>query len=552
MGTNTRNAAALLLFITTAASVSAQTAPPDPRSTAERLFYFRLNTVPADTASRDARARELADTLGVNSYALVYYAIPPAVISDSFKDFLQTANKARVDQQHGASPSASAATSAVARTGISSILDAALEAGAISQSVDQNVVTVRTNIDGLVRFLSNQEVFTPCPSGDPDCSASTAFKHVEVAASFNTSDGGTQTLSGTTVPATGTNAGTAVSFSALLNRQQFASATVRYAIMDARDLRSDAYRKKWLAWFEQNRPALSEAGAELLKYVDGVINRIQTIDKDGKPTSETRQNDQYTEWVAATRAALREARPTVEDWQNTFKARLDVLLDQMRKLDPDFDTKLLELSKAFVRYLAFRRDLSATLITDPALTAEFTYAEPQLQPKLYSARVAYAYSPKGTRGGGANAGTVTFNGAVELFQDPQPNGTGLGTSRWKDLQAAVQFDRPLGPANSAGQLSVGAYYQYQINPGIIVIPAGATTLPGTTIPLPASGTPLLGEKGSLFAVQGTLTLRLAGSVRIPIGVSWSNRTELVSGNQVRGHIGISFDTAQLFLLTGLR
>jgi hypothetical protein len=545
------NTAAVLLFLSAAASVSAQTGQPDPRSTAERLFYFRLDTVPADTEARGAKIQDLADTLGTNAYALVYYAIPPAVISDSFKDFLQTANKARLDQQHGASPSASAATSAVARTGISSILDAALEAGAMSQTVDQNVVTVRTNVDGLVRFLSNQEVFTPCPSGNPDCSTSTPFKHVEVAASFNTSDGGTQTLSGTTVPATGTNAGTPVSFSALLNKQQFASATVRYAIMDSRDLRSDAYRKKWLAWFESNRPALTAAGAELLRYVDTVINKVQTTDKDGKPTKDTRQPDQYTEWLAVTRAALREARPTVEEWQNTFKVRLDVLLDMMRKLDPDFDTKLLEASNAFVRYLALRRDLSATLITDPALTVELTYAEPQLQPKLYSARVAYAYSPKGQRGR-ANPGTITFNGAIELFQDPQPDGTGLSTSRWKDLQAAVQFDRPLGPADSAGQFSIGAYYQYQINPGIIVIPAGATTLPGTSITLPAAGTPLLGEKGALFAIQSTLTLRLGGIAKIPIGVSWSNRTELVSSNQVRGHIGISFDTAQLFLLAGVR
>jgi len=289
-----------------------------------------------------------------------------------------------------------------------------------------------------------------------------------------------------------------------------------------------------------------------VRYVGAVINtveatKVQTTDKDGKPLT----SDQYTEWGKETKTALQKATPTVEEWQNTLKVRLDILLDLMRKLDPNFDTKLFEASNAFVRYLALRRDLSATLITDPALTVELTVAEPQLQPKLYSARVAYAYSPKGQRGR-ANPGTITFNAAVELFQEPQPNGTGINTSRWKDLQAAVQFDRPLGPADSAGQFSIGAYYQYQINPGIIVIPAGATTLPGTSIQLPAAGTPLLGEKGALFAIQSTLTLRLGGIAKIPIGVSWANRTELVSGNQVRGHIGISFDTAQLFLLAGAR
>jgi hypothetical protein len=49
-----------------------------------------------------------------------------------------------------------------------------------------------------------------------------------------------------------------------------------------------------------------------------------------------------------------------------------------------------------------------------------------------------------------------------------------------------------------------------------------------------------------------LTLRIAGGVKVPIGFSWANRTELVTGSQVRGHVGITFDTAPLFLLNGLK
>src|SRR5262249_37765981 len=116
---------------------------------------------------------------------------------------------------------------------------------------------------------------------------------------------------------------------------------------------------------------------------------------------------------------------------------------------------------------------------------------------------------------------------------------------------ALQFDRPLGPADSGAQLSVGAYYQYQIHSGIIMIPSDATTLPGTNIALPPTGTPILAQRGSIFVAQAVMTLRLSTSgLKVPIGISWSNRTELLPGNEVRGHIGFTFDSTPLSLLTG--
>jgi len=536
--------AALLACLMSCERASAQTAQPDPRSLAERLYYFKLDEVlAAEAATRDARRDDVANVLRTHTYAFVYYAIPPTVISDSFKEFLQAASKARVDKQLGASPSAGAATSVVARTGIASLFDVALEAGALSQTVDQNVVTLRTNADGLVRFLSNQEVFSACPPSEPDCSSAGPFRNLELAASFNAGDAGTQAVNGKTP------AGTPIGLSALLNKQDFSSVTARYAVLNSRDIRSDDYRKKWLEWFQANSQTLGIAGADLLGYVSNLLEKVQTTSSTetvgGVPI------DQYTVWMRDTRAKLRDAQRTPTDWQLVMHERLDLLLATMRKLDPEVDSKLLDLSRAYARYLALRRDLAATLITDPALTLEFTYAEPQAQPRQYAARVAYAYSPKGATGA-ANPGTITFNGALEMWLDAQPSGTSPTTSRWKSAQAAVQFDRPLGPADSAGQLSVGAYYQYQFNPGVLLIPVGSTMLPGTTIPLPAAGTPVLGERGSVFAAQATLTIRLAGGMKVPIGVSWANRTELVTGNQVRGHIGVTFDTAPLFLLSGLR
>ena len=65
---------------------------------------------------------------------------------------------------------------------------------------------------------------------------------------------------------------------------------------------------------------------------------------------------------------------------------------------------------------------------------------------------------------------------------------------------------------------------------------------------------VLPSDGVIFASLDWLPtfVNIAGGMTIPMGFSWANRTELVPGSQVRGHVGISFDTAPLFLLNGLK
>jgi hypothetical protein len=152
-----------------------------------------------------------------------------------------------------------------------------------------------------------------------------------------------------------------------------------------------------------------------------------------------------------------------------------------------------------------------------------------------------------------NPGTITVNAGLDYYQDAQPTGAGLGTSHWKDAQAAVQFDRPLGPAGSASTFSASLYYQYQMHPNIFIVPPGPITIQGTTIPIRAAGLPLLSQPGSIVVAQATLTIRMASSgLKIPIGVAWSNRTELVPGNRFIGQIGFTFDSSPLLLMNALR
>jgi hypothetical protein len=53
--------------------------------------------------------------------------------------------------------------------------------------------------------------------------------------------------------------------------------------------------------------------------------------------------------------------------------------------------------------------------------------------------------------------------------------------------------------------------------------------------------------------DATVTVRTArNGVKIPVGFSWSNRTDLAKGSEFRGHIGLSFDSVPLLLLPRLK
>jgi hypothetical protein len=214
-------------------------------------------------------------------------------------------------------------------------------------------------------------------------------------------------------------------------------------------------------------------------------------------------------------------------------------------MHPDFDDRVLAARNAYSRYYANTQGGFA-LANQNMLTVQLSYQQPSLQPKLVNAKLVYAWSPK--KMGTVNPGTVTLNAGVSAYTQPQSTDTNGSTGRWHDAQLAVQFDRPID-SKGLSPFTLGGYFQYQISPGLVNIPAGATTPPGTTITLPANGLQLLGQKGTIAVAQASMTLQLPNSgIKIPIGVSWSNRTELLTGNEIRGHIGFSFDSHSLLLL----
>jgi len=134
------------------------------------------------------------------------------------------------------------------------------------------------------------------------------------------------------------------------------------------------------------------------------------------------------------------------------------------------------------------------------------------------------------------AWTVQRSGMVQL---PAPKDLdGL-----RDFQAAAQLDVPLGSAEKSLFSSSGigvpvlgvAYLSQKLND------TAAVSFAGNTFTL---------EPGWIHVLQGKVTIPLKGSgVKIPLSISFANRTELIKEKTIRGHIGLTFD---LDVLSALR
>ena len=514
------------------------------QSTTDPLAAFRIGT---NIAVPGFDPADFADVFGAYRQPFIDYlnakTSETTAFAATFRSMLKAVENGRVDEQEGGSPSAGGTVTAAERAGITGLLTAAIESGAMSQTFDQNVLTLRANGEGLYRFLSGKEVLPMClKATDTSCDPS-PLNNLELAASFDVSGTSAQAVTGVDP-----KSGTALAALLTSNRRQLSSFTARYVILNPRDLRSPAYRKVWLDWYNQNRPGLLTAGAALLKSLDDVANTVASTDaKDaaGKPVPGPHGNmSVYDVWLLGARVALKAAPRTEAGIGVVLAAQLDLLDVEMRKLVPDLDTRIDAANKAYTQYFDLTRK-GIALANLPMLTVQAGYLEPALQPKLFNATVVFAWSPKGK--GTVNPGTFTLNGGMSMYTKAEPSDAKGSTTFWHDGTLAAQFDRALGGGGAPAMFSLGTYIQYQASPGLIDIPAG-TMAPGTNVVLPGNATMLLAKQGTIAVVQASLTLHLPNSgIKVPIGISWSNRTELVTGHEIRAHLGFNFDSHSLLL-----
>ena len=415
----------------------------------------------------------------------------------------------RPDQQTTAAQAVDAATSLVQKTAGPELLSLALESGALTQSSTGNTATVSGNLEGAFYTLAGM---------DPVCFEQCGLMRnvlgdINVTATFTLDQQSTTTTSSTT-PATGTSppAGTAVTVPS--NVGKLTGLTAKFRILNKFDPHSTTFRNRWNAAVTNDTTYVPLANS--LMQSNGTISRAIFQAED---------TDLQAEGVSLISDALTQPQNLAADYDSYVTATYD-----SAKLGAqDLATFLQNYSQLAADWQNIRAQGIGTLAT-----IQYSFARPMNQPETHTVTGILSYAPANST---ANS-LLTANFGASIYGGSIPAGAKYGRLQYG--QASAEFDRILFSPSSTGpvNLNLAGYWQYQPNPSVLNI-TQANVAPGTSIAAPTQV--LVGTAGSLWVAQAQLQYKNNSGLSIPLGVKWSNKTELLTGTKVGAQIGISYD-----------
>jgi hypothetical protein len=434
--------------------------------------------------------------------------------------FLGWLNQQRPDQQLGANATASGTTTLVSKAGSSGLISLALNTGGLTQTINGTTATLSTNADEVFRTITNQN---PSCLEHVNCSSLGWFEDnvldkLSIAADLALAQASTTTTAGTGQASGTTPAG--VSNVALPSGAgRLADISFKFAVRNKFDPKQASFQSKWKAAVDSN----AALKAALLTTGTDTDLVVATMRKNAPALAED------TIYQAAASDG------TGAELYLVFNTYYTTAL-QKAKADPTLATNVANVEQSRAIY----RNLWEAMLTSAVGTmfsAQYTFSQPINEPKTHDLILIYGYAFK-------TMGSITANGAVSLYNGTLPAGASYGHVHYGQISA--EYDQNLSSNTSAlqEQLSLAGYWQYQPQPSILNIPAG-TVAPGTSIPLPTGTQEFVGTAGSLWVTQAKLTIKGTGGINIPVGISWSNKTDLVQGNKVGAQIGISYDLSSL-------
>lgn len=453
-----------------------------------------------------------------------------ALTGDSLDDqllnnLLDAWQRARVDRQSGSTSASNGTTDLVSRPSTSDLLGLAVQLGAMTETVSGSTATFQANAGGTYRAILGQPAV--CVSCAP--SGPFSINNLNLSVSFDLTSQAAQTVatSGSANPST-----PAVPMVVLPeSSRQFSQLDVRYNILNPIDPRSTQFQKAWKDSYDRHKLDLVSAANDLNKQLGAILNPLI---KDPKLDDlQSKYSSQITSAAAGGEEKL----------YSVFRAFFNELVNLARADVPNLDQKVSGAVASFARY----SQLNSTAVAEAAgtqFTFEYTFNHPRSIPDTHDFRLIWGFTPSKALSGSL----FTINLAGSIYAGQLPTGASYG--RMRDFQIAAQFDRPLGDRiTHAATLSLAGYAQYQFDPSVLNIGAG-NLAPGTNIVLPKNAQVLLGTKGTLAVVQAMITIDLKSGLKIPIGVSWANKTDLLNASDVRGHIGLTYNFDSLGQLIG--
>ena len=396
---------------------------------------------------------------------------------------LQIYTEDRSDKQVGATASASGTTTLVSKGTVPKILGLAVENGAVTQTQDGTTVTFRTNVGGAVRALAGKGFFQLAQDSDPSL---WLLDRLSGSVSFDTSRGaGDATLTA--------------------DQQQLSQLTARIQVVNHRDPQGATALLRW-------RQQLFPLQTQISK--DAVI-LSEAIEADGAVQA----------WLAAAADAISAAKAaTAAKPADEQVAALEAALKTAETkfpgaLQPDTIAALTAFERSSSAFVMERDTVLKGLANGVLASLEYTNDRPIKAPHTSNVRLI-----------GEVGGTVDLTGNASLtFFDQTPIGA---TRSVRDVQFSGQLDIKMGSADDVGAfiLSAGAKYVRQFE----------NSFSDDGVMLPNS-------KGTIAVGQVKLTVPVKGAgIRVPLSVTFANRTELITEHIVRANVGVTYDLDTIF------
>jgi hypothetical protein len=466
-----------------------------------------------------------------------------------------------VAQQEGSSSGTGGSTNLTSKGIAAKFLSLASEYGALTESTSNMTTTVQGTLAGVPVVLLKKGLAEECSTKllalTPCLHHETLnwLNRISYSVSFDSSQNG-QSLTGTASGSTVANAQPATfkGSSHTINAVSGKVILIQTGKIDDKKI-ADA-----LTDFVKQSPNESANTRELATFI-----QTKEFDDQGNalPVFQAFQDaavKQMTDAISAHPDANANDRRFVDIWKSQATP-LTAALGVPDTISPDAAVndeliqKTADFAVQYIKFLGLEEEAALQLSNSaqpPILTFEYDENRPAGQPTNSVFRGIYQHKftqptilPKLF----TNL-TLTANGAFSIY-DSDPSSAIPGASRLRDIQAAAQADHDF-QLNSAitgkiGMTLTGAYYfQHQSSPAILNVDP-SSPVPGVTFTgLPPNATQVFAEKGNISIGQVKLSVGSGSNIKVPISVTYSNRTELINKPTWRGQIGISYDFDSLF------
>jgi len=423
------------------------------------------------------------------------------------RPLMTSTEQQRLDKQDSTPAGSGASTSAVSTGSVPWLFGFAVEHGALTQSVNNNIITFRGNVANLIKAI-NAKDYVDSYRKYQDNTAVNLISRASFSVSFVSNQGGTSTATG---------------------QSTLAGYSAHIDLYNHRDPRDKRYIADWADVVKHGLTVLATRVGQLNDFLD------------------KHHKQELQGWQARTDAALAKLTSTSSDDQ--VKAVIKTIADdyvntfgQMPDVHPAIET----VADAMKDYARQKGKVVDKIENSPILSVEYTNtrqsattALPQTAGTVLTTAAALPdLSNINVIGGFKFVGRsqATFNAGATFFNS-LPTGSTSGSVR--DWRVSGQLDIPLPevPEIGKGTLSLSGLFL-----SLLEEPLGEQVLVNGVA---ESRTGKIG----LFQAKFSVPVKGAG-VKIPISLTAANRTELIKEKDVRGSIGVTLDLDSIFSKSG--